>query len=250
MQIAHRDSRLTDAFLGHVLIWALWGALIFGVVGGVCATLSGLIGSELSRRSDLRVASANAQAEKAKADAASAELEANEAQERTARTELKNTELQEKLKFTQLAIAARAFTKAQEVAFYRELRGQKLTIAVCYPDDPEDILYAIDLMRVLTLAGQDVQDVAAKCGETIISGVAKGFVIYASRSKNGEDFGQDPLYRALVRADLFGGISTKMALTDLANMHVLIVPRRGAPPRAVLDAEPKWPVAPTLPPKR
>lgn len=254
----------------NILLW-MTGA--FGALAAILGLGSGLFGSRAGnlsqakvdrerRLTDERVTAANVRIEAARAIAADAqqklaeaqariaatELRAAEAQERTAELQVRAAELANSLENTTAAVAGRWVTREQTDLLKDELQGYHLTIAICSPDAPEAKFFAESLMIALSLAGQEVLDCGVPRGARASSSGPLGPMLYVPGKPIGER-GQDPLYRALVRAGLYSGESLFADRPAYAGMHGLTIPERGAPSRDAIEGGSKPPTMPKLAPR-
>lgn len=177
----------------NVFFWANWvlvGALIIGVVSTYAIVVSGNIKEAALRR---EVAAAGAVAETAKANAATANLEATRL-----RLEL-DREIQKR--------APRFLADDQKTAMFDELSGKISEIAIVVQNDPEAQAFALQFFILFQDARAKVYAPEAPREDRWFA--PAGLMMYSPLGANEDQLKDDPLYRALKRANLFGGTMGK-----------------------------------------
>jgi hypothetical protein len=200
-----------------VSTWANW-ALVAALVAGVLATYAIVVSGNVKEANlKQRIAEAGERASKANQRAAASEAEA-------ARLRLQlEHELQKR--------APRALTEEQKATLLEELRGKISEINIVVQRDLESQAFALQLEIVLQEAGAVLHPYELPPGEALAA--PAGIVMYRpGGARSEEEMAADPLYRALKKANLFGGFagipflsSEKLSLGPMlsADQYVLYV---------------------------
>lgn len=255
-----RRRRLKLETLQWLSTLALWSGFCLAVVSAFIATLGNWASQKagdalqaknetLQRAADGRIASLNVESEKARlaiADAQERTALANEAAEKAraeaeqSRNEAAKIALQ--LAHTRQVIAGRYVTDEQAAQFAKELKGHHFNIGICFQDnDLEEVSFAVHIMTALTNAGQEVQMLGGICTARVGMGGGVTVVSMTARGVPLDKQDGDPVYRALIKASMWGGWWLFPSNVPAEITHVLLVPQRSAPSLQALEQPPVMP---------
>lgn len=119
--------------------------------------------------------------------------------------------------------APRVLTNEQRAAIVSELKGKLRTVVLVVQNDPEADFFSVQLMTVLSEAGVELR--RAEPPREDKWNAPAGLVMYSPLGSNEDDLKDDPLYRALKAANLFGGTTNKPYLS----------PQLRPPPQALIS---------------
>jgi hypothetical protein len=173
-----------------------WG-WVFSVVGAA-VTLVGIAMLSIGTRvrdhdSEMQVASLN--------------LEAGNARERAAKLEQDAARLRFELDREIQKRAPRFLTEEQKETMLAELRGKILEVAVVVQNDVEAEAFALQFFIIFQDAGAKVYKPEPPREDKWFA--PAGLMMYSPLGANEDQLKDDPLYRALKRANLFGGTAAR-----------------------------------------
>lgn len=216
------------------------GILVAGLLTAVaaCATLGFLllqwrttsIREEQSewRTSTLELQTATAKAElvKAQAEIAKANAEIAKAQATVAEANQRTVVLQIQLEQERQKRAPRALTDEQKEALLSELRGRLPEVTFAVQRDLETRAFALQLQIVFQEAGVTIHPYDLPSGDLLAA--PAGVVMYKPGGAISEDdLKDDPLYKALEKAGLFGGFVAKPFATLSLSPNTPLLPTNG-----------------------
>ena len=195
------------------------------------------VADERQKRSDERIAVLNVIALQAQKDielskqkTAEANRSAEIAKAEAAESKRKTAEISVELEHARSVLASRFLTEHQKLMMLEELRGAHLTIAICFQEqDNESTGFAENVYLALIKSGQEVRLLGDACGERINMSAGVTAISMTGRHTDPSNQDRDPLYRALIRAGIWGGWGMFPTNIPPDITHLLIISARSAP---------------------
>jgi hypothetical protein len=164
---------------------------------------------------------------KASEGAALANERAGQANERAAALEREAAQLRYQLDAEIQKRAPRRLTDEQITAMKEELKGRVRDVTIATQADWEARRFGLDISIIFQEAGAVVHPFDLPPGDIFTA--PAGLVMYSPKGQGEGELKDDPVYKALKRANLFGGTTAKpfATLTLRPNTPELLVPPDG-----------------------
>jgi hypothetical protein len=164
---------------------------------------------------------------KAQEGAALANERAGQANERAATLEREAAQLRYQLDAEIQKRAPRYLSDDQKTAMKEELKGRIRDVTIATQADWDARRFAIDILIVFQEAGAVIHPFDLPPGDIIA--VPAGLMMYSPKGQSEGELKDDPVYKALKRANLFGGTTSQpfATLTLRPNTPLIPVPSDG-----------------------